>query len=699
MQFADGTPTVWTSYGNTAQVSNAAPASGIGFGLDPATIAPTGKNYHDYIRFVITGAAVIENYVGVKNIWLPATAGAISYPLTVNQGGTGSNLEYGWAANLYYLATATGAVERTAQSKLGDFVSLKDFGCVGDGTTDNSACLQAAINYTSGLSASGVAGVNSLFVPPGKYAYATTLNIRNPIRIYGAIDNYPFQEAVPVGEGSHLHYTGSGTAIDVRAGNYDAGGTCHRVFLEKLVISSASGTATTGVAMMRCEEWGMTNVRFGMAVPHGAAGFGFVTALLLDHGGLYYVRDASFSNASGEAVRLIASPSGEFVNSNIWDCVVAFHAEGLQTVKFQHTWMEEVNVPFLFDNDTPEGFPINRQISITDTHWSNGPSTTYYPTAHFIVANSVAAKPLLVQALIENANVILNLGSDYFAVVTAHGNAASLVQLDMRNVAGYSFSTGIVYADAIGIAQASFLDSVFNTLPPAVDTPASAGFANAMRLETATFSATASQFRFGSADDNGAQVVIRGNNPAFASESVNPLTVDGKGGLTLHAGTGNAVSMKIGSSTPLTWTDSLLTVPLDIVGHGNITGATIRTDGTGNGFSFLKTALNRLSFNLCGAESTGNAGSSLCLFTFTDTGAFLANPLTVNRANGFMIVGPSFGMPGTHQFEVSGTGYLTQTLILNNPGVYANNAAAISAGLATGTIYRITGTDTTGIVH
>ena len=63
-----------------------------------------------------------------------------------------------------YIPSGTGAVAATVQSKLREFVSVKDFGAVGDGVADDTAAFSAAIAYVL-----AAANRPAIHVPAGKY--------------------------------------------------------------------------------------------------------------------------------------------------------------------------------------------------------------------------------------------------------------------------------------------------------------------------------------------------------------------------------------------------------------------------------------------------------------------------------------------------------------------------------------------------
>ena len=78
-------------------------------------------------------------------------------------------------ANLVtYTPAGTGAVATTVQAKLRESVSVKDFGATGDGVTDDTAAIQAAIDYAE-------ANAKVIYFPTGTFS-VSTLSITNGIR-------------------------------------------------------------------------------------------------------------------------------------------------------------------------------------------------------------------------------------------------------------------------------------------------------------------------------------------------------------------------------------------------------------------------------------------------------------------------------------------------------------------------------------
>jgi len=78
-----------------------------------------------------------------------------------------------------YNQGGTGAQTRTVESRLRDFVSVKDFGAVGNGVTDDTAAIQAAL--TNAFNNGG----GNVFVPAGEYITTSPLIIRSNVSFFG----------------------------------------------------------------------------------------------------------------------------------------------------------------------------------------------------------------------------------------------------------------------------------------------------------------------------------------------------------------------------------------------------------------------------------------------------------------------------------------------------------------------------------
>jgi hypothetical protein len=105
----------------------------------------------------------------------------------VDFGATSTTATVGNDARFSFVAAGS-ATTRTLQNKLRDTVSVKDFGAVGDGVTDDTAAIQAAINT----------GLN-VFIPAGDYKIISTINA-----IPTSSTNAPKRTIYGVGENSNI---------------------------------------------------------------------------------------------------------------------------------------------------------------------------------------------------------------------------------------------------------------------------------------------------------------------------------------------------------------------------------------------------------------------------------------------------------------------------------------------------------------
>jgi hypothetical protein len=95
------------------------------------------------------------------------------------------------AFGVSYQPAGVGAVATTVQSKLRETVSVKDFGAVGDGVTDDTAAIQAALDYAATFVVNNAneesqqSGGLTVYAPRGTYKISDTLVVAPGVSLVG----------------------------------------------------------------------------------------------------------------------------------------------------------------------------------------------------------------------------------------------------------------------------------------------------------------------------------------------------------------------------------------------------------------------------------------------------------------------------------------------------------------------------------
>lgn len=126
-------------------------------------------------------------------------------------------------------------------------LNVKDFGAVGDGTTDDTAAIQAAINAVTSTQ-------RTVYIPGGTYKVTSTLTIPIEMTIYGTNR-----------AGTNINYDGSGAAITTTA---DGTPNLSRICLSGFGIYNV-GSGTIGINFDNVQDSLVSNVTIADFSLHG----------------------------------------------------------------------------------------------------------------------------------------------------------------------------------------------------------------------------------------------------------------------------------------------------------------------------------------------------------------------------------------------------------------------------------------------
>jgi hypothetical protein len=117
------------------------------------------------------------------------------------------------AASMFTQA-GTGAVPRTGQDKMREHISVKDFGAAGNGSTDDTAAVQAAITYAQALGA-------EVFFPQGKYRTTSPIAITSGVTLRGVGAKAKNAGGADFLGGSWLYFDHTGRGVTaINSGGY-----------------------------------------------------------------------------------------------------------------------------------------------------------------------------------------------------------------------------------------------------------------------------------------------------------------------------------------------------------------------------------------------------------------------------------------------------------------------------------------------
>ena len=246
-----------------------------------------------------------------------------------------------YADTIQYVPQGDDAVERTVQAKLQESVSVKDFGAVGDGVTDDTTAIQNCIDYA--------AGVCKVYIPGGTYLTSLELKVPSYSYIYGDGPGITIITRLATAAKRQCGFTNSNnTRTDANTGN-------SYIVIKDLEIAGALETATGSV---------------GSATSGCGIGLAYVTNALIEnvysHNWSKHCFDVSakyyWTESNHHPTEYVDGPSS---NVTLRNCSATQSGDDLMTTHFSGGIF--IENPNLWGSESTVGINLNRNgIEIDD---------------------------------------------------------------------------------------------------------------------------------------------------------------------------------------------------------------------------------------------------------------------------------------------------------------------------------------------
>lgn len=332
-------------------------------------------------------------------------------------------------------------VTRFINSFRAEHLSVGMFGATGDGTTDDTAAIQAAINYAQ---ANGC----SLYIPPGIYLISATLTIDN--------GGLVLQGASGATGKTQIKYTGTGTALKaINSAPTSGVPWTYRVYIRNLEIVSTQGwnVAGCGIDLHNVSEFDLRDVVVGT---FSGTGFAVGVRAAVDIG----VIDGLFAtgNHTGLSLEWTDEPSGPItpctslnLSANFYQCDTAIAIYGLADSHIHDCWIEQFHTGVLIDNTlSPAAGNTIHSVTVDNCGFSGYTTTTpaYSDNRVLRFQSTNNAKSVVAINFRWHDNSCYAQGTHLVEITTAGSHGATLFEGSFQRNEFWGGTAGAINADS-----------------------------------------------------------------------------------------------------------------------------------------------------------------------------------------------------------------------------------------------------------